>query len=159
MSHYEIIRSVDSAGKITIPKIVRESLDIKPGSRMKISYDDFSGRIVLQLCSDNVSFSAVSLWCDYKSRDFKGVGRTLWFIDKELNHVGFFINQIPITKEECKSALKYWDENRKPFLIHDNYVLPIKYNDDAIIYAISNANQKMVMELQDDFAKELVYKT
>lgn len=54
----------------------------------------------------------------------------------------FFINQIPITKEECKSALKYWDEHRKPFLIHDNYVLPIIYNDDVVIYAISNAKQR-----------------
>lgn len=98
MSHYEIIRSVDSTGKITIPKIVRESMDIKPGSRMKISYDDFSGRIVLQPCSGDISFPAVSLWCDYKSRDFRGAGRTLCFIDKELNHVGFFHKPDPYYK-------------------------------------------------------------
>ena len=104
--------------------------------------------------SHDLSFSAVSFWCDQKAKEYRMENYKLYFVDRAHNPVGFFINNVNITDGEYESAFVRWCSYGDTLYVHKHHILAFTHNGKLVLFAISNAPKEMVLKLSDEFYKK-----
>lgn len=148
-----LTRDIDYLGRILIPKAIRKRLDIKEGEKMEIFVDKLDN-IVLSKCFPDLDFRSVAIWCDQKAKEYQMENYNLYFVDKNHNPVGFFINKVNITDEEYESAFVRWASYGDTLYAHKHHILAFTHNGQLVLFAISDAPKEMVLKLSDEFYRK-----
>lgn len=147
------IRCLDALNRVTIPKEILDRLDIKAGSSMEFSVDNFDN-IVIRRCIPDLDMHDVLIWCDQKAKEYRMLGYKLYFVDRDHNPFGFFVNPVDVTNEEYEFAIDRWYLYGETLCTHDNHILALSCNGRIVLFAISNATKEMVLNLANELYKD-----